>query len=62
MAYTNNDNTLTKVSLAEFIKNQRPYKEARYFVGENIYISINKKCILLKNMDFLTNMELFLRQ
>jgi hypothetical protein len=58
MAYTNNDNTLTKVSLAEFIKNQRPYKEVRYFVGENIYISINKKCILLKNMDFLTNMRI----
>lgn len=58
MAYTNNDNTLNKVSLAEFIKNQRPYKEVRYFVGENLYISINKNCILLKNMEFLTSMRI----
>jgi hypothetical protein len=55
MAYTNNDNTLNRVSLAEFIKNQRPYKEVRYFVGESIYVSINKNSILLKNMEFSTN-------
>ncbi len=58
MVYTNNDNNLNKVSLAEFIKNQRPYKEVRYFVGDNIYISINKNCILLKNMESLTKMRI----
>ena len=58
MVYTNNGNTLNKVSLSEFIKNQRPYKEVRYFVGENVYISINKNCILLQNMEFLTSMRI----
>jgi hypothetical protein len=58
MACTNSDNTLNRVSLAEFVKNQRPYKEFRYFVGENIYVSINKNCILLKNMEFLTKMRI----
>jgi len=58
MAYTNNDNALNRVSVAEFIRNQRPYKEVRYFVAGSIYVSINKNSILLKNMEFSTNMRI----
>ncbi|MBA3750809.1 MAG: hypothetical protein H0X03_07990 [Nitrosopumilus sp.] len=55
MAYTNDLNNLEKVSLMEFIKFQKPYKEVRYFIGDNAYISINKNYILFNRMEFLTN-------
>ena len=58
MTYTNDGNTPIRASLAEFVKNQRPYHEVRYFVGGDIYVSINKNCILLKNMEFSTNMRI----
>jgi hypothetical protein len=55
MTFIIDENKLEKVSLIEFISFQKPYKEVRYFAGENSYISINKNYVLFNKLEFLTN-------
>ena len=54
MTSANNINSIDKVSIDVFIRLQKPYREIRYFVGDNAYISINKNSILLNNLNYLS--------
>ena len=54
MTSVNNMNNIDKVSTDVFIKLQKPYREIRYFLGDNAYISINKNSILLNNLNYLS--------
>jgi hypothetical protein len=54
MTSANNATNIDRVSIGEFIKLQKPFTEARYFIGEGIYISINKNSISLNNLNFLS--------
>jgi hypothetical protein len=55
MANADNINNIDKVSISEFMKLQKPYRETRYFIGDDTYISINKNAILLHNLNFLSS-------
>ena len=54
MNSVNNMNNIDKVSTDVFIKLRKPYREIRYFLGDNAYISINKNSILLNNLNYLS--------
>ncbi len=54
MTSANNINNIDKVPLDVFIRLQKPYREIRYFIGDNAYISINKNSILLNNLNYLS--------
>jgi hypothetical protein len=54
MTSANNINSIDKVSIDLFIRLQKPYREIRYFLGDNAYISINKNSILLHNLNYLS--------
>ncbi len=55
MTSANNINNIDKVSIDVFIRLQKPYREIRYFIGYNAYISINKNSILLNNLNYLSH-------
>ena len=54
MTSANSINNIDKVSIDVFIRLQKPYREIRYFIGDNAYISINKNSILLNNLNYLS--------
>ena len=55
MTSANNMNNIDKVPIDVFIRLQKPYREIRYFIGDNAYISINKNSILLNNLNYLSH-------